>query len=78
MTSLSADQFGLKNRGRIAPGYYADLVIFNPATISDQATFANPKQAASGIHWVIVNGQVALQNGESTGQRCGKVLRRAV
>lgn len=78
MTSLSADQFGLKNRGRITPGYYADLVIFNPATISDQATFANPKQAASGIHWVIVNGQVALQNGKSTGQRCGKVLRRAV
>ncbi|MBI3713310.1 MAG: D-aminoacylase [Burkholderiales bacterium] len=77
MTSLSADQFGLKHRGRIALDHYADLVIFNPGTISDQATFAHPKQAASGIHWVIVNGQIALQDGVSTGQRSGKVLQRS-
>lgn len=77
MSSLSADQFGLKHRGRIALDYYADLVVFDPATISDQATFANPKQAASGIHSVIVNGKIALEHGRGTGQRCGQVLRRS-
>lgn len=77
MTSLSADQFGLHNRGRIALDHYADLVIFDPATIKDMATFAQPKQAAAGIHSVIVNGQISLQNGRCTEQGSGKVLRRA-
>lgn len=76
MTSLSADQFGLTHRGRIALDHYADLVIFDPATIKDMATFAQPKQAAAGIHSVIVNGQISLQNGRCTEQRSGKVVRR--
>ena len=76
MTSLSADHFGLKQRGRIAPQCWADLVIFDPATISDQATFDQPKQAASGIHWVVVNGAIALADGVPNIVRHGSVLHR--
>ena len=76
MTSLSADHFGLKQRGRIAPQCWADLVIFDPATISDQATFDQPKQAASGIRWVLVNGAIALANGVPNTVRHGSVLHR--
>jgi len=76
MTTLSADHFGLKRRGRIAEHCYADLVLFDPATIKDSASFANPKQAAQGIHYVIVNGQIALANGQPNGQRAGRCLHR--
>lgn len=76
MTTLSADHFGLKHRGRIATGCWADLVIFDPATISDQATFASPKQAATGIHWVLVNGAIALEHGKASPQRHGQFLDR--
>ncbi len=76
MTTLSADHFGLKQRGRIAQNCWADLVLFDPATIADQATFSNPKQAAMGIHWVLVNGEIALANGVPTSARHGRVLRR--
>ncbi len=76
MTTLSADHFGLKQRGRIALNCWADLVVFDPATISDQATFASPKQAATGIHWVLVNGAIALANGVINQQRHGRVLDR--
>ncbi|MBY0574482.1 MAG: amidohydrolase family protein, partial [Undibacterium sp.] len=76
MTTLSADYFGLKQRGRIAPQCYADLVIFDPATISDQATFSHPKQAALGIKYVFVNGAIALDNGLPNGVRKGNVLHR--
>lgn len=77
MTSLSADTFGLKQRGRIAPGYWADLVLFDPATVADRASFADPKQASAGIHCVLVNGQVALRDGQASAGRHGRVLRRA-
>jgi len=76
MTTLSADHFGLKQRGRIALNCWADLVVFDPATISDQATFASPKQAATGIHWVLVNGAIALSNGKPNASRHGQVLDR--
>ncbi|MBR7746383.1 N-acyl-D-amino-acid deacylase family protein [Undibacterium baiyunense] len=76
MTTLSADHFGLKQRGRIALNCWADLVVFDPASISDQATFASPKQAATGIHWVLVNGTIALANGKSSTIRAGRFLDR--
>lgn len=76
MTTLSADHFGLKRRGRIAAGCWADLVIFDAATISDQATFASPKQAATGIHWVLVNGAIALEHGKPSEQMHGQYLDR--
>lgn len=76
MTSLSATQFGLRQRGRIALGYQADLVLFDPDRIQDHASFDHPKQAASGIHSVIVNGQIALQHGQASARRYGQVCRR--
>jgi N-acyl-D-amino-acid deacylase len=76
MTGLSAQNFGLKQRGKIAQDFWADLVIFDPATIADQATFAQPKQAAIGIHWVLVNGEIALDQNGPTGSRRGQVISR--
>ena len=76
MTGLSAAQFGLSRRGRIATGLQADLVLFDPQTISDQASFAEPKRAAKGIHAVWVNGGLALEQGQLSAQRYGQVLRR--
>ncbi|ALN93506.1 N-acyl-D-amino-acid deacylase family protein [Lysobacter gummosus] len=76
MTSLSADTFGLKRRGRIAVGLAADLVLFDPATIADRASFAEPKQAAAGIRAVWVAGACALRDAQATGERRGRALRR--
>ena len=76
MTSLSADTFGLKRRGRIAIGLAADLVLFDPATIADRASFAEPKQAAAGIRAVWVAGACALRDAQATGERRGRALRR--
>ncbi|MBB3117148.1 N-acyl-D-amino-acid deacylase family protein [Pseudoduganella violacea] len=76
MSSLSADTFGLKQRGRVAVGCWADLVLFDPATVADRASFAQPKQAAAGIVHVLVNGEVALEGGVPAAARHGRVLRR--
>jgi N-acyl-D-aspartate/D-glutamate deacylase len=75
MTSLAADRFGLAGRGRLAPGAWADVVVFDPATFRDTATFAAPKQEPEGMHWVIVNGQLTYDRGRHTGARAGRVLR---
>ena len=75
MTSLAAATFGLVDRGRVAPGCWADLVLFDPATISDTATYDEPKQAPRGIHVVMVNGEIAYQDGAHTGAGSGKMLR---
>jgi N-acyl-D-aspartate/D-glutamate deacylase len=76
MTKLSADNFGLTQRGRLAIDCWADIVVFNPDTITDRATFSDPKQAATGIHWVLVNGEIALADGVPTKQRAGVFLHR--
>jgi len=78
MTSLPADRFGLKGRGRLLPGHHADLVLFDPATVVDRATFENPKQPAAGIDTVFVAGTPVWRNGKATGARPGKALRRQV
>ncbi len=75
MTSLPAQQIGLKKRGLLKKEYYADIVLFNPETILDTATFIKPKQYPEGIHTVIVNGKIILQNGKHTEIRSGKILR---
>lgn len=75
MTSLSAETFGLLDRGQVKEGYWADLVLFDPATIIDKATYDDPKQEPIGIHQVLVNGQVAYQNGSHTGVGSGNMLR---
>lgn len=76
MTGLSAGNFMLKDRGLIRQGYFADITIFDADRVIDKATYENPKQHASGIMAVIVNGQMAWQNGRASGARAGKVLKR--
>jgi len=75
MTHKTALAFGLKDRGILRPGAYADLVLFDPETILDRATFDNPKEPASGIEWVMVNGRMVWNHQAHSGQRPGKVLR---
>jgi N-acyl-D-amino-acid deacylase len=76
MTGLPAARFGLNARGRIEPGAYADLVLFDPATVIDSATFESPVRPAAGIHLVMVNGTPVWRDGGATGERPGRVLRR--
>lgn len=75
MTSLPARIMGLKDRGLIAPGYAADLVVFDPDEISDQATFEDPHREASGIRSVLVNGVPVIRDGRPGGDTPGQVLR---
>ena len=63
------------DRGRLEPGYFADVVVFDPATIQDHATFEKPHQYATGMSHVFVNGVHALENGEPTGARPGRFVR---
>lgn len=77
MTSMPADQVGLQDRGRLAVGKKADLVIFDAAAIRDEATFDMPQQYATGISHVLVNGTPVVENGQHTGARPGRALRRA-
>jgi N-acyl-D-amino-acid deacylase len=76
MTGLPAQQFRLTNRGSIAVGAYADIVVFDPATVIDRATFEAPMTPAAGIDTVIVNGRVVWRDGGGTGARPGRALRR--
>ena len=75
VTSLPADVLSLKDRGRLRAGAYADVVIFNPATIQDHATYAKPMQYATGVTDVIINGKLALRDGQPTGIPTGRILR---
>jgi N-acyl-D-amino-acid deacylase len=75
MTALPAAQFGLKDRGVLREGAYADLVLFDPNTIADAATFARPKTPAKGIVDVFVNGRSVWKDGKATGARPGRALR---
>jgi N-acyl-D-amino-acid deacylase len=76
MTGMPAQQFGLAGRGQIREGYHADLVLFDPKTIRDTATFSNPISAAEGIAAVWVNGVLSYKDGHATGQRAGRFLPR--
>jgi N-acyl-D-aspartate/D-glutamate deacylase len=75
MTSLPAELFGLRDRGTIAPGMHADLVIFDPEHVVDRATYEQPFAAPEGIRDVYVNGRAVLRDGALTGARPGRVLR---
>jgi N-acyl-D-amino-acid deacylase len=78
MTGLTAERFGLADRGVVREGAYADLAIFDAGTVADRATFAKPVAPSDGIHTVLVNGEVVWRDGRSAGARPGRVLRRAV
>lgn len=75
MTSLPAERFGIEGRGRLAEGYFADIAVFDPATVEDKATFAKPHQYADGFEAIVVNGKLVLEGGERSDQLPGMVLR---
>ena len=75
LTGLSADKLKIKNRGYLKEGYFADVVIFNPSTIQDHATFTEPHKLATGVHHVWVNGEQVLKDGQHTGAMPGRVVR---
>ena len=77
MSSLAADHMGIKDRGRIAPGMFADLVLFDPTTVIDRATPQEPHLTSVGISRVWVNGAEVFADGKTTSARPGKVIRRA-
>lgn len=77
LTSRPAKRIGIyPHRGLIAEGSAADIVLFDPETIEDMATYEQPKLKAKGIRFVLVNGEVAVDEGECTGVRGGKTIRR--
>jgi len=75
LSGLSADKLKIKDRGYLKKGNFADVVIFDPETIQDHATFSNPHQLATGVHHVFVNGTQVLKDGEHTGKTPGRVVR---
>jgi N-acyl-D-amino-acid deacylase len=75
LTSFPAETFGIERRGVLAPGAYADIVVFDPEAIEDRATFAEPHQYAVGVRHVFVNGVHTLEDGEHTGATGGRFVR---
>ena len=75
MTSLPANRLGLADRGVLRQGMKADVVVFDPATVQDMATYENPAQYSKGIDWVLVNGKAVVANGKQTNALPGEVLR---
>jgi N-acyl-D-amino-acid deacylase len=75
LTSFPAQTLRIKDRGQLAAGYFADVVIFDPATISDHATYEDPHQYATGVRDVFVNGVAVLKDGEHTGAKPGRAIR---
>jgi N-acyl-D-amino-acid deacylase len=75
LSGLPAENLGIRRRGFLRPGYFADVVVFDPATITDHATFAEPHQYATGVQHVYVNGTQVVRNGEHTGAKPGRVVR---
>ena len=76
LTSVPAGRFGLRDRGVVREGALADLVVFDPGTVDDLATYVEPTRYPAGIEHVIVNGRVAVRDGSETGERSGRLLRR--
>src|SRR3954465_2894852 len=75
LSSLPATNLGIRQRGFLKPGYYGDVVVFDPATVQDHATFEKPKQLATGVDDVFINGVQVLKNGKHTGAKPGRVVR---
>lgn len=76
MTELPAEIFGFDDRGRLREGDFADVVVFDPARIRDRATYEDPALESEGIDWLLVNGVVSIADGEVTGDRGGRAIRR--
>ncbi len=78
MTSLPADFIGIKNRGRIREGYYADLLLMDPEKFEDRATYSQPRRLARGVAHLWINGKPTIREGELFNDKCGRVLRRGI
>jgi len=76
ISAMQADKLGLAGRGYLRPGYFADIVLFDPARIADTATFEDPYRFPEGIYCVLVNGEAAVEDGVQTKARAGRILRR--
>ena len=76
MTSLNAAKVGLRERGLLRIGHHADITLFDPETVIDKATYTDPFHYPVGIEYVIVNGKVVIDEGEHTGAKPGRALRR--
>ena len=76
MTALPAEQFGLKRRGLLKEGYFADIAIFDPDAIKENTTYANPHQLSGGMRHVVVNGMHTFEDGRHTPRRNGRFLAR--
>ncbi len=75
LTGLPAHNLALADRGLLKTGHFADVVVFDPTTIQDHATFARPQQFATGVSEVLVNGRLALKDGVPTGAKPGRFVR---
>ena len=75
LTSFPAGNLGIRERGSLEPGHFADVVVFDPETIADRATFERPHQYAVGVRYVFVNGEAVISNGGPTGAKPGRVVR---
>jgi len=75
MTAVAASRMGLRQRGLLTEGYFADITVFDPATVADRATFEDPHQPSVGIRYVMVNGHLTMDDGHLTGERPGRALR---
>jgi N-acyl-D-amino-acid deacylase len=76
-SSQVAETFNLKGRGKLSPGYFADVIVFDEKTIGDRATYDNPEVFAEGMKYVIVNGKVAIDGGKYVGALAGRALRKS-
>lgn len=75
MTSLPSQNLRIRDRGKLEAGYYADIVVFDPETIQDHATFEEPHQLSTGVRYVFVNGVLTINEGQHTGAKAGRVVR---
>jgi N-acyl-D-aspartate/D-glutamate deacylase len=71
-----AEVYGIRERGSIRAGYFADVIVFDPGTIREQATYVEPEKLSVGMRWVTVNGQLAVADGQPTGTMAGRGLRK--
>jgi len=75
-SAVTAQWFRIPDRGLIAPGYFADVIVFDPKAVADRATYEQPELLATGMTYVIVNGRLAVDHGAFTGILAGRALRK--
>ena len=76
LSGLPAENLRLDRRGKLVPGFYADVVVFDPLKVADLATFTSPQQFSTGMVHVFVNGRQVIKDGEHTGEKAGRVVGR--